>query len=137
MLFIFLYVCLLAVFGFFLAIVTGVIAKEEITVGSGMVMIFIAGIISGIAGFAVAMNGLDSPLIGSLIRSLVFFGSMVALLVLMGKVPAAKASLVSAIFSAVYLVAMTIIAMSLRVPDQAAQGAPMDARPLQTVARIA
>lgn len=113
---IFLYVCLLAVFGFLLAIVTGVIAKEEITVKSGMVMTFVAGILSLIVGVALVLAEVGGVL-PTLAQTGAFFALMALMLWKVGGVPIGKSAIVAAVYSVVYFGAMAAIHASLEVPE--------------------
>lgn len=117
---IFLYVCLLAVFGFLLAIVTGVIAKEEITVKSGMVMTFVAGILSLVVGVALAVAELGGSMGPALGQTAAFFALMALMLWKVGGVPIGKAAIVAVIYSVVYFGALAAIHASLQVPDHRA-----------------
>ena len=53
-------ICILAVMGFVLAWITGVVANEEMSVGRAMGVVFLNGIATGAAGYFVGGMGLPN-----------------------------------------------------------------------------
>lgn len=95
-------VCILIAFGFVYVWIANVVAQEEVPVAKGVIIILIAGILSGLAGML-----LREPLgsiVASLLQTALNFGLLVGLTVLIAQLKPKQALIVAAIFTALMFI---------------------------------
>ncbi len=94
------FVFILAVMGFVLAWITGVIANEEMSIGRAMAVVFLNGIATGVAGYF--LGGLELPgIVDTVILTGISLCIMSLLLKALGGIDFKKGLVIAAIFAAI------------------------------------
>lgn len=94
-----LFICILAVFGFVLSWIAGVIAHEEVSIPKSMAIIFTNGVIS----FLIGMGLDDAGVIGAIVQFAASLATLGALLWVLAGIPFKKGVIIAAIFAVLML----------------------------------
>ncbi|MBX3385247.1 MAG: hypothetical protein KF768_01605 [Phycisphaeraceae bacterium] len=100
-------ICIYIVLGFLLAWIAGIVAREEITITTGVVVLLVSGFLSIAAGFGLAEI---APEAGPLVQPFINFAILALMIHLIAKLSLKH----SAIIAAIYAVILLLIAFALR-----------------------
>lgn len=104
-------VCILIAFGFVYVWIANVVAREDVPIGKGVAIILIAGILSGLAGMLLAQP--LGTILASLVQTVLNFGLLVGLTVLIAQLKPKQALIVAAIFTALMFILSLLFGLLL------------------------
>ncbi len=106
-----LFVCILAVFGFILSWITGVVANEEVEIKTSMLILFLNGVVTFVVGLATAEI---DPWLGLMCRLAASLITLMLLIRYVGGIAAKHAITIAVVFSILINLLMFGLAMCSR-----------------------
>ena len=97
------------VLGFLLAWIAGVVAREEVTVGTGVIILIATGVISMVVDFALAQFFPDGGVLILIVGQVIWFGVLAGAISLFTNIALKHALIIAGIFTTI----MILVALAM------------------------